>query len=268
MMSVENLKVLIRGGGDLASGVAHRLNRCHFKVCITEIPHPFAVRRAVSFCEAVYENEKTVEGVTARLVFSQYEVVSTWYDGKIPIIVDQDNRVKDVLKPDVLIDAIIAKKNLGTRITDARLVIGLGVGFNAGKDVHVIIETNRGHNLGRVITSGEAEADTGIPADIGGFSTERVLRAPAAGRFITSKQIGDYAGAGETVALVDGIQVKSQISGVIRGLLRNGTEVYQGMKVGDIDPRGIKEYCYTISDKARMVAGGALEAILASFNHI
>jgi len=265
-MSIENIIVLIKGGGEMATGVAHRLNRCHFKVCMTEISHPQAVRREVSFCEAVYDREKTVEGLTARLVDSYDRIPDLWDTGKIPIIVDPEAKVKDFLKPAILVDAILAKKNVGTRITDAPLVIGLGPGFYAGRDVHLVVETNRGHNLGRVISKGAAEENTGIPGVIAGFSAERVLRAPADGTLETVRQIGDPVQAGDVVGSVEGFQVQAEIKGVIRGLLRDGTSVWKGIKTGDIDPRGIKEHCYTISDKARAVGGGVLEGILSSLN--
>lgn len=265
-MKLDELVILIKGAGELASGVAHRLNQSHFKVCMTEIAHPQAVRREVSFCEAVYDREKEVEGVVARLILSSEEVPKVWQEGKIPLIVDPEAKIRDALKPDVLVDAIIAKINLGTRITDAPLVIGLGPGFQAGRDVHLVIETNRGHNVGRVILKGEAEPNTGIPGEIGGSSAERVLRSPKAGRFSATKRIGEYVQAGDIIAYVDDAPVKASIGGVIRGLLREGIEVHKGMKSGDIDPRGIKEHCYTISDKSRAIAGGVLEAILYHFN--
>lgn len=265
-MKLSELVVLIKGGGEQASGVAHRLACSHFKVCITEMPNPQAVRRGVAFCEAVYDGEKEIEGVAAKLIASPDDIFQVWKEGKAPLLIDPETKVKDILKPDVLVDAILAKKNLGTRISDASLVIGLGPGFQTGKDVHIVIETNRGHNLGRVILQGEAEANTGIPGVIAGVSAERVFRAPKDGRFSTTKKIGDHVKAGETVAFVDKAPVKAQVSGVIRGFLRDGTEVHKGMKSGDIDPRGIEEHCFTISDKARAIAGGVLEAILCHFN--
>jgi len=265
-MAGHNLKVLIRGAGELASGVAHRLSQCHFRVLMTEIPQPLAVRREVAFCEAVYQVEKEVEGVVAKLVSSPDEIYLTWQEGKLPLMIDPEAEVKDVVKPDVLVDAIMAKKNLDTTITDAPLVIGLGVGFQAGKDVHVVIETNRGHNLGQVIRQGRAEPDTGVPGEGTVFSADIVLRAPKAGRFLTVKRIGDHVQKGDVVAFVDEVPVRALIGGVIRGLLRDGTEVHQGMKVGDMDPRGIDIYCYTITDKPRAIAGGVLEAILSHFN--
>ena len=262
----KGLTIIIRGAGDVASSVAHRLSRCHFRVLMTEIPQPQAVRRGVSFCEAVYEGEKEVEGVVAKLISSPAEIYETWQQGKLPLLVDTETAIKGVLKPDVFIDATMAKRNSGTSITDAQLVIGLGAGFEAGVDVHIVIETKRGHNLGRVIHHGKAEANTGVPGEIGGFSVERVLRSPVAGIFTGKKQIGDSVKAGEVVAFVDEVPVKALIGGVIRGLLRDGTEAHQGMKAGDIDPRGVKDYCYTISDKTRAIAGGVLEAVLVRFN--
>lgn len=265
-MLQESLIVLIKGGGEMASGIAHRLTRCHFKVCMTEIPHPHAVRREVSFCEAVYDGEKTVEDLTARLVDSYDRIPEVWDTGEIPIIVDPEAKVKDFLKPAILVDAILAKKNVGTKITDAPLVVGLGPGFYAGRDVHLVVETMRGHNLGRVIFDGEAESNTGIPGEIAGFSIERVLRAPKQGTLSTLKKIGDSVEPGEVVSSVDDLPVRAQIKGVVRGLLRNGTSVWKGMKTGDVDPRGIRGYCYTISDKARAIGGGVLEGILAHFS--
>ncbi len=265
-MSIDKPTVLIKGAGELASGVAHRLNQCHFKVCMTELPQPKAVRRGVAFCEAVYEGEKEIEGVVTKLILSPDEIFLAWQEDKLPLLVDPETKVKDILKPDVLVDCTIAKKNLGIKISDASLVIGLGIGFQAGKDVHAVIETNRGHNLGKVILHGEAEPDTGIPGVIAGVSVERVLRAPKAGLFLTQNAIGDHIRADEVAAFVDEVPIKALVGGVIRGLLRDGTQVYQGMKAGDVDPREITEYCWTISDKARAIAGGVLEVILSRFH--
>ncbi len=265
-MTLYGLKVLIRGAGELASAVAHRLYLCHFKVAMTEIPRPLAVRRKVCFSEAVYEGHQEVEGVKALLVKEPAQVEEMWQRGIIPILVDPELRSLSFIKPRVLVDAIMAKRNLGTSKDMAELVIGLGPGFEASKDVHVVIETNRGHNLGRVIVEGTAEPDTGIPGDIGGYREERVLRAPRDGLFEPLKEIGDMVEEGEPVAYVGGEPVRSRIKGVIRGLLREGMFVQKGMKLGDVDPRGIRDYCFTISDKARAVAGGVLEAILRHFN--
>ncbi len=264
---IDELVILIRGAGEMASGVAHRLYQSHFKLCMLEISQPLAVRREVSFCEAVYDGEKEVEGVKAERVSAPEKIFSVWKKGNIPLLIDPDGKkVRDFLNPDILIDAIMAKKNLGTKIDDATLVIGLGPGFCAGKDVHVVIETNRCHNLGRMILKGEAEPDTGIPGDIGGYTIERLLRTMKKGIFRTDKKIGDRVHKGTVVAVVDDYPVIAKISGVLRGLLRDGVEVKKGMKVGDVDPRGKKENCFTISDKARAIGGGVLEAILYWFN--
>ena len=219
---MEQLIVLIKGAGEMATGVAHRLFRSGFRVCLTEIAEPLAVRRAVSFCEAVFEEEKEVEGVKARLVGGEDEIRRAWAQGWLPLIVDPGANIRKILKPEVMVDAILAKENLGTLASDAPLVIGLGPGFRAGEDVHVVVETNRGHNLGRIIEQGEAEPNTGIPGNIGGYTWERVLRTPAEGVFRAKKKIGDAVQAGETVAEVGGASVKAGISGVLRGILRDG----------------------------------------------
>jgi len=263
---LNDLVILIRGAGEMATGVAHRLASCHFKVCMTETSNPQAVRREVAFSEVIFDSEKEVEGITATRVESAGRISEVWREGKIPVLIDPEAKVKDFLKPDVLIDATLAKKNLGTKITDAPLVIGLGPGFHAGKDVHLVIETNRGHDLGRVISNGEAEPNTGIPGDIGGYAEERVIRSPKDGSFGALKKIGEGVRPNEKVGMVGNAAVRSRIAGVIRGLLRDGTDVWKGMKLGDVDPRGIKAHCHTISDKARTISGGVLQAILGHFN--
>jgi len=250
----------------MATAVAHTLWRAHFRVWMTEIPQPMAVRREVSFCEAIYEGEKKVEGVVAKYIQTTDEINDTWTEGMIPLLIDPEAKSRKVFKPHVLVDAIMAKKNLGTKITDALLVIGLGPGFTAGRDVHVIIETQRGHDLARLMWEGEAEPNTGIPGEILGYSEERVLRTPVAGIFRPHKKIGEQVSDGEVVAAVGEIPLKPGISGVLRGILRDGTRVKERMKAGDIDPRGKEAYCFSISDKARSIAGGVLRAILMRFN--
>lgn len=263
----DRLVVLIRGAGEIASGVAHRLQLSHFKVCMTEIPHPLAVRRAVAFSEAIYEGEKEVEGIRAKFISEPEEIESLWKRGGIPILIDPDGKkTRNFTNPDVLVDAIMAKRNLGTHVSDAPLVIGLGPGFTAGRDVHVVIETNRGHDLGKMILKGTAEPDTGIPGEIGGYAMERLLQTMKRGIFHPQELIGDRVNKGSVVAVVDDFPVIAKVSGVLRGLLREGVEVKKGMKVGDIDPRGRKESCFTISDKARAIGGGVLEAVLYRFN--
>ena len=266
MVKLKDLVVLVKGGGEMATGVAHRLARCGFRVCLTEIPEPLAVRRGVAFCEAVFEGRKEVEGLLAKRVAGREEIFAAWEEGEISVIVDRQGEIRKGLKPDVVVDSILAKKNTGTRIDDAPLVIGLGPGFRAGENVHLVIETNRGHRLGKVIEEGEADPDTRIPGEIGGYTWERVLRAPLSGRFFGKRRIGDSVQKGEVVAEVEGGPVEAQIGGVLRGILRDGLRVQEGVKVGDIDPRGNREHCFTISDKARAIGGGVLEAILMRYN--
>lgn len=266
-ISIRKLSIGIKGAGEMASAIAWRLHMAHIrKIFMMEIPYPLAVRRGVCFCEAIHEKSKTVEGVEAIKADSVDDVEQIWGREKIAVLVDPGWISREKLQPDVILDAIVAKKNLGTTRTEARLVIGLGPGFAAGNDVHMVIETNRGHNLGRIITYGSAEADTGIPGDIGGYTEARVLRAPAGGVFRAGKAIGDSVKKGEVVGDVAGEEIRTRIDGVIRGLIRSDIKVTQGLKLGDIDPRGDKSYCFTISDKARAIAGSALEAILRIFN--
>ena len=200
---LNDLVILIRGAGEMATGVAHRLASCHFKVCMTETSNPQAVRREVAFSETIFDHEKEVEGVTAKKIDSPHHILQVWSERKIPILIDPEAKVKDFMKPDVLIDATLAKKNLGTKITDAPLVIGLGPGFHAGKGVHLVIETNRGHNLGRIMFDGEAEPNTGIPGDIGGYTEERVIRAPKDGKFNALRKIGDGVQVNGKVGIIE-----------------------------------------------------------------
>jgi xanthine dehydrogenase accessory factor len=232
------------------------------QVVVTELAHPTVIRRAVAVASAVYEGQVEVEGLVARLVESDEEIRTALAAGHVPVAIDPQGEVITRLRPTVVVDAIMAKRNTGTKITDAPIVIGLGPGFTAGVDVHAVIETNRGHNLGQVILSGSAEADTGVPAPTAGFTVERVLRAPCEGIFKGERRIGDPVEAGEVVASVAGQPVVAKIAGVVRGLLADGLLVKAGAKVGDVDPRGIREHCFTISDKARAIGGGVLEAIL------
>jgi xanthine dehydrogenase accessory factor len=260
------LIIIIRGGGEVASAVAHVLARCHFRVCLTEALYPQAVCRGVVFCEALYDGEKEVEGIVAQAVDSVEEVFAVWAEDKMPIMVDPEASIKDALHPEVLIDAIMAKRNLGTKLSDAPLVIGMGPGFRVGRDVHAVVETNNSANLGRVILEGQGESDTGIPLEIGGFTFERVLHATEEGLFSSRKNIGDGISSGEVVALVGKQPVKADVGGVLRGLIRDGLKVKKGTKVGEIDPLGSKEDCYIIRPKMRAIAGGALEAILMHYN--
>jgi xanthine dehydrogenase accessory factor len=265
--SLSGLKILVRGAGEMATGTACRLYRAGFrKLLMTEIDKPLAVRRMVSFSEALHEGSWSVEGVEATAIQTPDQVGTVWQEQRIPIIVDPAASLKSVFKPDVMVDAILAKRNVGTTVEDAPLVIAYGPGFYAGRDAHCVIETNRGHDLGRLIFQGEAAADTGNPGDIQGHTTLRVLRSPADGVFESDQHIGTLVEQEQLIGQVAGQPVRASLNGVIRGLIRPGTPVTLLLKIGDIDPRGNPSYCNTISEKARAIAGAALEAILMRYN--
>ena len=259
--------LLIKGAGDLASGIAVRLHRAGFSIVMTDLSAPTSIRRTVCFSEAIRNGTQTVEGVEAVCCTSVSQALGVLSQKRIAVLPDPDCLCLSELKPDVVVDAILAKRNLGTKRTDAPIVIGVGPGFTANVDCHAVIETQRGHDLGRVITDGSATPKTGIPGNISGFTTERILRAPKDGTFCELYHIGDTVKKGEVVATVDDAPVVALISGVIRGLLPTGTPVFSGMKSGDIDPRCEVRHCYTVSDKARAIGGGVLEAILMLRNH-
>lgn len=256
------MRILIKGAGDLGTGVAVRLKRAGFEVVMTDLPHPTAVRRTVSFCEAIPEGEMVVEGIRARRAESVEAALSILSADDVAVLADSQSRCREALRPFAVVDAILAKRNTGTTIRDAKVVVALGPGFTAGIDCHAVVETMRGHDLGRVLTAGSARPNTGIPGEIGGHTVERLLRAPADGRFEPLIAIGDVVRAGDVVAYVSGMPLKARISGVTRGLLREGTPVLAGMKSGDIDPRCEIAHCFSVSDKARAIGGGVLEAIL------
>ena len=303
----KNLLIICRGAGDLATGIIHRLHRAGHRVIALETDYPAAIRRQVSFCEAVYDGSAAVEGVTARLVPALADaetdtetysgindtpaahIVSEKWDssaieavleaGEVPLLIDQKGESIALLKPDVVVDAIIAKKNLGTTIDMAPLVIGVGPGFTAGQDVHLVIESMRGHNLARIITDGMAQPNTGVPGNIAGFTSERVIHAPAAGYIHDVRKIGDIVQKGDEIAriypdkesydnaLSEYVPVNATITGIIRGLIREGYYFKEGFKIADIDPRESElTNCFTISDKARSIAGSVLEAVSA-FEH-
>ena len=303
----KNLLIICRGAGDLATGIIHRLHRAGHRVIALETDYPAAIRRQVSFCEAVYDGSAVVEGVTARLVPALADaetdtetysgendtpaahIVSEKWDssaieavleaGEVPLLIDQKGESIALLKPDVVVDAIIAKKNLGTTIDMAPLVIGVGPGFTAGQDVHLVIESMRGHNLARIITDGMAQPNTGVPGNIAGFTSERVIHAPAAGYIHDVRKIGDIVQKGDEIAriypdkesydnaLSEYVPVNATITVSIRGLIREGYYFRKGFKIADIDPRESEiTNCFTISDKARSIAGSVLEAVSA-FEH-
>ena len=303
----KNLLIICRGAGDLATGIIHRLHRAGHRVIALETDYPAAIRRQVSFCEAVYDGSAVVEGVTARLVPALADaetdtetysgendtpaahIVSEKWDssaieavleaGEVPLLIDQKGESVALLKPDVVVDAIIAKKNLGTTINMAPLVIGVGPGFTAGQDVHLVIESMRGHNLARIITDGMAQPNTGVPGNIAGFTSERVIHASAAGYIHDVRKIGDIVQKGNEIAriypdkesydnaLSEYVPVNATITGIIRGLIREGYYFRKGFKIADIDPRESEiTNCFTISDKARSIAGSVLESVSA-FEH-
>ena len=303
----KNLLIICRGAGDLATGIIHRLHRAGHRVIALETDYPAAIRRQVSFCEAVYDGSAAVEGVTARLVpaLTDAEIDTETYSGindtpaapiasekwdssaieavleagEVPLLIDPKGESVALLKPDVVVDAIIAKKNLGTTINMAPLVIGVGPGFTAGQDVHLVIESMRGHNLARIITDGMAQPNTGVPGNIAGFTSERVIHAPAAGYIHDVRKIGDIVQKGDEMAriypdkesydnaLSEYVPVNATITGIIRGLIREGYYFREGFKIADIDPRESElTNCFTISDKARSIAGSVLEAVSA-FEH-
>jgi xanthine dehydrogenase accessory factor len=263
--------VLVRGAGDLASGVALRLHRSGFRVMMTELAQPLVVRRMVSFAEAIYRGEFDVEGVFAKHAKGLFEVQDIFLEGKVPILVDPDGSMIDRLKESprdnsrfVLIDGRMIKKKPERGLDQADLVIGLGPGFTAGEDCHAIVETKRGHFLGRVIWQGSAQANTGIPESVQNYSGERVLRSPIDGVLQGLAEIGEHISPGQIVAFVNNQPIKAPFRGVLRGLLHSGLTVTQGLKIGDLDPRDDPRYCWLVSDKSLAVGGGVLEAILAS----
>ncbi len=261
--------IVVRGGGDLATGTIHRLWSAGLRVLVLEAEHPAAIRRQVSLCEAVYEGETTVEGLRAVRVESLEAAEAVWAENAVPVLVDPKGSCLKQARPAVLIDAIIAKKNLGTTREMAPLTIALGPGFVAGRDVDVVVETKRGHKLGRIIREGAAAPNSGVPGIIGGYGAERVIHAPEAGVFRNRHAIADLVTAGETIAVIempDGntVPVTTQIDGILRGLLRDGYPVTRGFKVADVDPRRSElENCFLISDKARCIAGSVLELVAA-----
>ena len=255
-------RVVIKGAGDLATGVGFRLWRAGFPVIMTELTQPLAIRRTAVFAEAVYAGTAVIEGVEARRVEHVADVETAWEANAIPVLVDATPAMIAALRPAVLVDGIMAKHNTGTTLADAPLVIALGPGFVAGRDAHVVIETARGHFLGRALWEGAAQEDTGTPGEVGGRARERVVYAPCAGIFRSAAAIGAQVRAGDLLGRVDGAPVLAPTSGVLRGLIHDGLPVTPGLKIGDVDPRAVVEHCFTVSDKALAIGGGVLEAIM------
>jgi xanthine dehydrogenase accessory factor len=254
--------VVIRGAGDIASGVAIRLAHCGYRVVMLEIAQPTAIRRSAAFAQAVFDGSTTVEDLTARLVATAQEALDVTVRSDIAVLVDPQAASLDALGADYLIDAILAKKNLGTHKNMAPITIALGPGFVAGDDCDAVIETNRGHRLGRVILSGPTEPNTGIPGEIAGKSDLRVVRAPCAGVFRSLVALGDLVTQGSLMAQVGDTAVIAPLDGMVRGLLHDGLQVSAKFKIGDIDPRGKKADYLSASDKALAIGGGVLEAML------
>ena len=259
--------IIVRGGGDLATGTIYKLKKSGFPVLILEVPNPSAIRRNVAFCEAVYQGSQRVEDMTCYLAESVEQAEQFISQGKLCVLVDPMGDSIPRLKPLAVIDAILAKKNLGTNRNMAPITLALGPGFTAGEDVDAVIETKRGHNLGRVLWKGAAAPNTGIPGIIGGYGKERVIHSPAKGILRNVKKITDTVSKGEVIAVVEteegDVSVEATLDGILRGLIRDGYPVHVGFKMADIDPRAEEyENCFTISDKARCIAGGVLEAIL------
>jgi xanthine dehydrogenase accessory factor len=266
MSDLKNLTIVMKGAGDVASGIAHRLYSANLtRILMLEIAAPLCVRRTGSFSGAVYEKSMEVEGGGAELIDNLQALDGVWERKHIAVMVDPGWAAIEKIRPDVVIDSIMAKKNLGTTKAEAPLVVGLGPGFTAPRDVHVVIESKRGHDLGKVIYDGFAEPYTGVPGAVMGYSTERVLRSVKAGPVRASRKIGDYVKKGDLILKVGDQEVMATFDGVLRGLIRE-IDVVAGEKVGDVDPRGIREYCYTISDKARAIGGGVLEAVMHASN--
>lgn len=270
MLFPDNL-ILVRGAGDLATGVIYRLHLAGFPVIATEIAAPTTVRRSVAFSQAVFEGKHTVEGVTAVRVEVIDRAREMVLAGQLPVLVDPSDEVIGTLKPTVLVDARILKRANAAGKDQAELVIGLGPGFTGGLNCDAAIETNRGHWLGRVLWDSATEANTGIPGATLNFREERILRAPTVGIFHPTVDFGDHVEQGQQVGRIDAdgnsAAVVAPISGAVRGLVHEGLTVHTGMKIGDIDPRDDSTYIYTISDKSLAIGGAVLTAVLQWMNH-
>ncbi len=263
--------VIVRGAGDISTGTIHRLFKAGFDVLVLETERPSAIRRRVAFSEAGYDGAATVEGVTATRIADTGEISATLARGEVPLLVDPSGESIRLLRPAAVVDAILAKRNLGTSMDMAPLTVALGPGFMAGRDVRYVIETMRGHDLGRIIASGSATPNTGVPGMIGGYGAERVIHAPAAGVFQLLRDIGSVVEAGEAVGCIatpeGDVPVRAKIAGLLRGILRDGYTVPKGFKLADVDPRLDQlKNCATISDKARCIAGSVLELVSAQAN--
>jgi len=265
-MTINKVKFIIKGAGEMGSGIAWRLHQAGFKrIVMLDTDNPMAVRRSVCFCEAVYDGVKVVDGITAVAIKTSREIEETLNKSQIPVVVDPSWRTISTWRPEVVIDAILAKKNIGTQIDEAELAIGLGPGFCAGVDTHVVIETNRGPNCGRLIYEGCAEKNTSIPGSVMGHDVARVVRAPATGKFKAAVLLNDTVKAYDILGSVNNQLVKAQIDGQVRGLIRDKILVKNGVKIGDIEPRNHVDN-NLVSDKSLALAGAVLEAVLSRYN--
>lgn len=286
-MNLDKAIAIVRGGGDLGTGAALRLQRAGWRVLVTELAKPLVIRRGAALAAAIYDGAIELENTVGVKIDRVAEADRIWASDRLPVLIDPTRSAVAALQPPVIVDAIMAKRNLGTRRDDAPIVIALGPGFTAGADCHAVIETQRGHNLGRVYYQGAAAADTGTPGKLGGEDALRVLRAPTDGVFYGQRKIGEAVKADEVigrviavdVSLTDsaawrlsavdrdssrplGTVIRTQIAGVLRGILHDGLTVGAGTKIADVDPRAEVSYCFTVSDKAWAVGGGVLEAAL------
>ena len=265
--NLKDIKVLLKGGGDLASGIGYRLKRAGFKLLIVEKPEPTAIRRTVSFASVIYQDELEIEGVTGKKVMNFKELEECWKQDKIPVTTAEATDLLAGFQADIIIDGRMLKEKTDQTIDQAELVIGIGPGFKINQNCNLAVETNRGHHLGRVISEGSTARNTGSPGNIKGFTDERVIHAPGAGIFQSDCQIGQRVESGDLIGRVNDKLLKAEIDGVLRGLIRPGIKVKAGTKLADVDPRSKEDYCYYISDKALAVAGGVLEAIFYWYNH-
>jgi xanthine dehydrogenase accessory factor len=267
MRKLSELIVLVRGGGEIGSAIAYRLFRSHFRVCMTEIDTPLAINRETCFSEAIYDSEKTIEEITAQKTNPALDqIYKTWRNGKIPIIVDPDVTVKPLLKPDVLIHAMMLKRKTGSTMRDAPLVIGIGPGFIVGEDVHLVVETAENNNLGKVIVEGQSEEQPGKPAESDAASQNKAIYAVDAGVFVSDKKIGDTVTVGDVIGRLNEEPLTAPVAGVLSGLLRNDIKVLANTRLAEINTQDNAAVGHTINNKMRAIAGGVLEAIMMSLN--
>jgi xanthine dehydrogenase accessory factor len=267
MRKLSELIILVRGGGEIGSAIAHRLSRSHFRVCITEVASPLAVNRGTCFSEAVYDNTKTIEGITAeKTVVSLENIYRTWRNGKIPIVVDPELSVKPLILPDVLVNAMMLERETNTKMSDAPLVVGIGGGFEAGVNVHMVVESSKGNDLGKTLISGKSGEKTQKPKGIAELVDEGNVYSAESGVFTTGKSIGDSVAMDDIIGKVDDVPVKAPISGILRGLIRNEVKVLANTRIAEIDSVNDKAVCFSIRDTARSIAGGVLEAVMLGYN--